>query len=139
MICKVSFAKQRYFWSRNFSLCLILLIELSNFSWIYWEKGLFLFLDKNPLFRPLCSARHECARGVRGVPQRGAEGTYVAYRLSSLLSKQASTSSLYYYGFQNFPPLLLWLGRKVPFTLSLEACSSTRLSPLFFFSALLLL
>ena len=62
---------------------------------------------------------------MRGVPQRGAEGTYVVYRRSSLLSKQASTSSLYYYGFQNFPPLLLWLGRKVPFTLSLEACSST--------------
>ncbi len=85
-------------------------------------KGLFYFLDKNLLHRPLCSARHECARGVRGGPQRGSS---IYYRLSSVLSKQANTSSLYYYGFQNFPPLLLWLGRKVPFTLSLEACSST--------------
>ena len=83
------------------------------------EKGSFIFGQKSAIPATLQrTARGGAQRGERRRRQ-AAEATSVVYRRSSLLSKQASTSSLYYYGFQNFPPLLLWLGRKVPFTLKL--------------------
>ena len=88
--------KQRYFWSSVLPMLDAFDRIVSYFMVLVgknWAKGPVYFWTKVRYYGQFV-AHDTSARGVRGGGGAAAEATSVVYRRSSLLSKQASTSSL---------------------------------------------